>query len=292
MITHEKLAAIPQWRSHKVVHAAKVVRCVYHGPGTGYAEDYFWVLEGGISVIASERLRARVTDQLSPVGGYYIRYEDGFESWSPKKPFVEGYNRLVTATEIIRQNLEMSKRPGQAADAMFAAENKAQGDRMDRLISAEAMKGVRTSDHDEGIGYHQFDSLCGCDVCRPQRVSKNGLDERISDAVDAFRRCAVAKPPGVKTKYRLLKEDMDREIAENTCLKEELSLMKEQRCNYSRAVNRVVAEKKRLEDEVDVTRRAASKAMVDAAEQNFRVQELEKCLDEVRAIIKAQPLAR
>lgn len=81
--------ALPRWQSHKKVWAAKIVeRRVARD-----TED--WVLDnGGIIERVKSDLIMRVPKDQQPVGGYYVRYEDGFESWSPAKAFEEGYTRI------------------------------------------------------------------------------------------------------------------------------------------------------------------------------------------------------
>ena len=84
---------LPQWQSHKKVWADKIVGI--HRAGT--MQDVFfteWRLDGGGSVPAPPTLVGRVPEGQSAIGGYYVRYEDGFESWSPAKAFEEGYTRI------------------------------------------------------------------------------------------------------------------------------------------------------------------------------------------------------
>lgn len=84
---------LPRWKSHKIVEAAKVDGC--------FEQDgkFFWTLKIGsgdyVSVPASDALRRRVLPEGTDCAtGYYVRYEDGYESWSPAKAFEEGYTVL------------------------------------------------------------------------------------------------------------------------------------------------------------------------------------------------------
>ena len=93
---------IPMWQSHKVVTADMVtgVSVAFDATGPdGPADVYKWHLACGVSVTASKELRGRVpaTNEPphSPVGGYYVRYEDGYESWSPAGAFESGYKRFL-----------------------------------------------------------------------------------------------------------------------------------------------------------------------------------------------------
>lgn len=87
---------LPRWQSHKQVWADKIVRMVDNGPDCESAinDDSFiiWHLACGGYRHVSNALRSRGGD--SPVGGYYVRYEDGYESWSPSEAFEKGYTRL------------------------------------------------------------------------------------------------------------------------------------------------------------------------------------------------------
>ena len=38
--------------------------------------------------------RAYMNKHKPEVGGYYLRYEDGYESWSPAKAFEDGYSLI------------------------------------------------------------------------------------------------------------------------------------------------------------------------------------------------------
>lgn len=79
-----------RFRSHKTVEAAKII----------YAER----TESGM-LIGAEGEREEILVTEGPVihklpsellGGYLVRYEDGYMSWSPAKAFEEGYTLLPT----------------------------------------------------------------------------------------------------------------------------------------------------------------------------------------------------
>ncbi len=83
------MAELPRWRSHKIVEADKI---------TGVLDEpRRWVLACGAIVDVLPGLQARVPPGENGLalayGGYYVRYSDGFESWSPAKAFEEGYTR-------------------------------------------------------------------------------------------------------------------------------------------------------------------------------------------------------
>jgi len=78
------MMAIPKWKSHKVVEAARV---------TGVLDEPLrWVLLTGDSVPVSVELELRA--RRNPIGGYYVRYPDGYESWSPAEAFEDGYSLI------------------------------------------------------------------------------------------------------------------------------------------------------------------------------------------------------
>jgi len=87
---------LPRWQSHKKVWADKIVevssckqsQSEYDG---GFPRSFVWRLACGEFISVSEALKTRGGDY--PLGGYYVRYEDGYESWSPAKAFEEGYAR-------------------------------------------------------------------------------------------------------------------------------------------------------------------------------------------------------
>lgn len=77
---------LPAWKSHKIVWAAKVF-------AVGKSKDAFvWNLEGGGVVEVSNALAQR--GGIEPGAGYFVRYEDGYESWSPAAAFEDGYTKL------------------------------------------------------------------------------------------------------------------------------------------------------------------------------------------------------
>ena len=80
---------LPRYRSHKVVHALKIKEVMRNDIG-GFviipADDGFDPIEPYGDWIG--RFKGLVDDL-----GYYVRYEDGYESWSPTKAFEEGYTR-------------------------------------------------------------------------------------------------------------------------------------------------------------------------------------------------------
>jgi hypothetical protein len=76
---------MPLWRSHKIVEAAPIT-------SISRAPDPCWV-EVSVSM---NTLRFDVPPNffargLPSMGDYFVRYDDGYVSWSPKKAFDDGY---------------------------------------------------------------------------------------------------------------------------------------------------------------------------------------------------------
>jgi hypothetical protein len=88
--------SLPKWKCHKIVEAAKIV-ALSGQPASGArpARLALW-FEGDEVVDVDQKFihKAPSNDPQSLVGGYYVRYEDGYESWSPAAAFEAGYTRL------------------------------------------------------------------------------------------------------------------------------------------------------------------------------------------------------
>ena len=75
------------YRSHKVVEAFKIL-------------DTREIREHGMSMVligVDDRVPVSltyVTKHGPRVGGYYVRYSDGYESWSPAEAFEGGYTEV------------------------------------------------------------------------------------------------------------------------------------------------------------------------------------------------------
>lgn len=81
-------AELPLWQAHRTVRAAKILKISRVG-NTGL---YLLDLEDGLHVHVTYSFVERHTPF---VGGYFVRHNDGFESFSPKHAFEEGYRRIV-----------------------------------------------------------------------------------------------------------------------------------------------------------------------------------------------------
>ncbi|HGL5374106.1 TPA: hypothetical protein ACKFCW_002978 [Citrobacter farmeri] len=79
---------LPRWQCHKVVQAAKILTIFEGGLTTRI------VVEGGLHFDVNDAWLAKHEPAR---GGYFVRYEDGYESYSPAATFEMGYTPLNQA---------------------------------------------------------------------------------------------------------------------------------------------------------------------------------------------------
>jgi hypothetical protein len=84
---------LPKWQSHKIVEADRITATLLTNE-TGKT-PWIWILDCGARIEVSLALKNRVPTGVDPLAGYYVRYADGFESWSPSQAFEKGYS-LIT----------------------------------------------------------------------------------------------------------------------------------------------------------------------------------------------------
>ncbi len=83
---------LPKWKCHKEVQAVKIRQIVVHDPPPGmdckggfiFPEGSEWPIEVDVHYL---------TKHVPEIGGYYVVYADGYESFSPATAFEEGYTR-------------------------------------------------------------------------------------------------------------------------------------------------------------------------------------------------------
>lgn len=90
---------LPRWRCIKVVEAFKIGDIVGLQAEELTADDE--PKADGAMIYPEDTRLSPVTvtreymDKHKPqVGGYFVRYNDGYESWSPAKAFEEGYRPI------------------------------------------------------------------------------------------------------------------------------------------------------------------------------------------------------
>ena len=83
---------LPRYKSHKIVEAVKITSLEFMGYGKARIAHSDGFVE------TNDRYRDRFHGGEDYGGdpdlGYYVRYEDGYESWSPTKAFEEGYTKV------------------------------------------------------------------------------------------------------------------------------------------------------------------------------------------------------
>lgn len=92
-------ANLPRYRSHKEVQAVKI-GAINYDIDLARAENRD--TDGSAVIVPVEpgtppiRVDAKYVRKHEPkVGGYYVRYRDGYESWSPASEFEDGYTRIT-----------------------------------------------------------------------------------------------------------------------------------------------------------------------------------------------------
>lgn len=76
-----------QYRCHKVVEAAQIKKVRQNANGTGTI-----LTVDGDQIEVTDKYMAKHAPQKD---GYFVRYEDGYESWSPQEAFESGYSEIV-----------------------------------------------------------------------------------------------------------------------------------------------------------------------------------------------------
>ena len=81
-------SSLPQWRSHKIVRAAQI-RAIYPAD---HEAGWMVYLDGGDPPWPAIYVKPEIFSRYTPQSGdYFVVYDDGYESVSPRKSFEEGY---------------------------------------------------------------------------------------------------------------------------------------------------------------------------------------------------------
>lgn len=84
---------MPRYKRLKEVHALKIQRVATTVDGAN--EGLLYIVDDGWDYVVVSK---EYMERHEPVaGGYYVVYGDGYESFSPARPFEEGYV-LITQT--------------------------------------------------------------------------------------------------------------------------------------------------------------------------------------------------
>ena len=79
---------LPEYQCHKIVSAAKIADIRLYSNGN-------FELAFTDEALGTREVSSGYFNKHSPqVGGYYVLYEDGYESWSPAKAFEAGYTLI------------------------------------------------------------------------------------------------------------------------------------------------------------------------------------------------------
>ena len=88
--TNENSVQMPTYKCHKEVWALKIKEAVENPNGS---VDLFFELGqyAPVNILSPDSVRfPKNVEDL----GYYVVYEDGYQSWSPTKAFESGYTRI------------------------------------------------------------------------------------------------------------------------------------------------------------------------------------------------------
>lgn len=88
---------LPEWQCHKKVWAFKIFNILERKGETGYVS---YVLSDGASAVVYVSMEY-VEKHKPEVGGYYVRYQDGYESYSPAGAFEEGYSLITDESQAL-----------------------------------------------------------------------------------------------------------------------------------------------------------------------------------------------
>lgn len=176
---------MPRYKSHKIVEAFKIQAIETLGDGGA-------ILDGGdTSALVDE---AYVNKHAPEVGGYYVRYPDGYESWSPAEAFESGYHRYDDP-----MNQEESPEAHQERMAKEAAERAEFPTQKVRVRAEPGSQGL-------GLVVQRFAGGYECENMQPRCTYERELEagDQIHIATligrdrDTYLRVAGAEPAEVK----------------------------------------------------------------------------------------------
>jgi hypothetical protein len=87
---------MPKYKCHKEVWALKIAEISFKDDGTAtiIPEDKNY----GVIVVDAEYVRKHKPQ----ANGYYVVYEGGYKSWSPKEAFESGYKEVLNTSDKIK----------------------------------------------------------------------------------------------------------------------------------------------------------------------------------------------
>ena len=86
---------MPRYKSHKEVHAHKIADIQHPARAENEESDGSMFIHPAEDGFGPFRVSREYMKKHKPqVGGYYVRYAGGYESWSPADAFEDGYTRV------------------------------------------------------------------------------------------------------------------------------------------------------------------------------------------------------
>jgi hypothetical protein len=86
---------LPRYKSHKEVWALKIKSIINDGEGENRESDGSAIITPEEQGYAPFRVELAYLNKHKPqVGGYYVVYEGGYESFSPADAFEDGYTLI------------------------------------------------------------------------------------------------------------------------------------------------------------------------------------------------------
>lgn len=87
--SQDQPTALPRWKCHKEVTAARIKAI------SDFGELARLIVDLGANVDGYVHVSAEYMNKHKPMpGGYFVRYADGYESYSPPEAFESGYTRI------------------------------------------------------------------------------------------------------------------------------------------------------------------------------------------------------
>lgn len=99
------LLPLPEYKCIKHVKACQIKQIIFDGSGEDRESDGSAIIIPESSILSPIAVdRHYMTKHKPQVGGYYVVYKDGYESYSPADAFEEGY-RLIDEQKELEEKL-------------------------------------------------------------------------------------------------------------------------------------------------------------------------------------------
>jgi len=85
---------LKKYKCNKIVEGAEIIYIDYNA---GMSKDKSTKYSNIVTIDGTITVDNKYIEKHEPkVGGYYVRYKDGYQSFSPKEAFEEGYTEIKT----------------------------------------------------------------------------------------------------------------------------------------------------------------------------------------------------